>query len=109
MPGASTPSRSFTFSFHNMAVSKTLTKAIIFLSLLLLLLSRHQCSATRGLSVGLLEQSSLDQSKMTKMVATSKRSTKMLEASYGASPVSMLVKAPVPPSGPIGGINGDNN
>uniref|UniRef100_A0A804JXJ4 Uncharacterized protein n=1 Tax=Musa acuminata subsp. malaccensis TaxID=214687 RepID=A0A804JXJ4_MUSAM len=109
MPGASTPSRSFTFSFQNMAVSTTLTKAIIFLSLLLLLLCRHQCSATRGLSVRLLEQSSLDHLKMTKTVATSNSSTKMLEASYGASPVSMLVRAPVPPSGPIGGINGDNN
>ncbi|RRT35958.1 hypothetical protein BHE74_00040423 [Ensete ventricosum] len=93
-----------------MAVSTTLTKSIIFLSLLLLLLSCHQCSATRGLTVGLLEQSSLDHSKMTKPAATSKRPTKMLEASYGASPVfAMLPKAPVPPSGPIGGINGSNN
>ncbi|RRT45886.1 hypothetical protein GW17_00028369 [Ensete ventricosum] len=85
-------------------------KVLSLLLLLLLLLGCDQCGATRGLNVGLPKESSaLDHSKRTTTVAAASRRSTNKKLDVALLAFSMLPRGPVPPSGPIGGINGGNN
>ncbi|RRT38054.1 hypothetical protein BHE74_00025564 [Ensete ventricosum] len=88
------------------------TTATVFVSLLLFFcLSLPRSTATRrGLNVGLRKESSLVGPKETMATAAGLRRKQKLELAYGTPLIfAMLPRGPVPPSGPIGGINGGGN
>ncbi|URD93215.1 hypothetical protein MUK42_33436 [Musa troglodytarum] len=87
------------------------TTAILFVSLLLFFcLSLPRSTATRGLNVGLPKESSLVGPQETTATGAGLWREQKLEVAYGTPLIfAMLPRGPVPPSGPIGGINGGNN